>query len=280
MGLAASQARLLLLTARKSDLEYRAQMISQRKTMLAMQTEELALNYSNALNNRALFYTYTASSTNGTSQTELLTYDNFTAVDNGTGGISKYRLVTPDGKVLARSVEEANEKYKGNGDKEYTEDDVLVLSAAFSNPQYLQDLISSGALIIEQSTPSTYYSYNDTLYTNSELTEQINTAMDDKTDAERQEAINAAKQDPVVKSSWNSIALSAMTDVASRLDETDDAAASAEYEYQSLIIQNADSQLDVELKQVETQQKACETEIDSVKKIIEKNIESGFKTFA
>lgn len=34
MGLAASQARLLLLTARKSDLEYRAQQITNTEMVL------------------------------------------------------------------------------------------------------------------------------------------------------------------------------------------------------------------------------------------------------
>jgi hypothetical protein len=52
MGLCASQARLLMLTARKSDLEYRRMQITNAKQMLAMQEEEIATKYSNALNNR------------------------------------------------------------------------------------------------------------------------------------------------------------------------------------------------------------------------------------
>ena len=56
MGLALSQARMLLLTARKSDLEYRAQAISQRKINLAMQTEQLANDYSNAMQNLSLIH--------------------------------------------------------------------------------------------------------------------------------------------------------------------------------------------------------------------------------
>ena len=54
MGLASSQARMLLLTARKSDLEYRAQAISQRKINLAMQTEQLANDYSNAIDRKSV----------------------------------------------------------------------------------------------------------------------------------------------------------------------------------------------------------------------------------
>ena len=51
MGMAASQARLLTLTARKSDLEYRAQQITNSEMILAMQTEVAAKEYSNAMSN-------------------------------------------------------------------------------------------------------------------------------------------------------------------------------------------------------------------------------------
>ena len=45
MGLSASQGRMLLLTARKSDLEFRAQQISQRRLILSQQLEEIAMEY-------------------------------------------------------------------------------------------------------------------------------------------------------------------------------------------------------------------------------------------
>jgi hypothetical protein len=54
MGLAASQARLLLSYARKSDLEYRVQIISQRRMLLSYTTEKLANEYGDALSNRKM----------------------------------------------------------------------------------------------------------------------------------------------------------------------------------------------------------------------------------
>ena len=56
MGLAASQARLLLLTARKSDLEYRAQQITNAEMILAMQTETVAREYSIKISNQTIKY--------------------------------------------------------------------------------------------------------------------------------------------------------------------------------------------------------------------------------
>lgn len=49
MGLAASQGRLLMLTARKSDLEFKIQCINQRRTVLAIQSEQLIRQYINAM---------------------------------------------------------------------------------------------------------------------------------------------------------------------------------------------------------------------------------------
>lgn len=49
MGLAASQARLLMLTARKSDIEFQIQIINQRRTTLAYQSAALAQKYANAI---------------------------------------------------------------------------------------------------------------------------------------------------------------------------------------------------------------------------------------
>jgi len=54
MGLSASQGRLLLLTARQNDLEFRAQQISQKRLILSQQLEEIAMEYENATSNRQM----------------------------------------------------------------------------------------------------------------------------------------------------------------------------------------------------------------------------------
>ena len=45
------------------------------------------------------------------------------------------------------------------------------------------------------------------------------------------------------------------------------------------IVQAEDKNLELRLKQLDTEQDAISTEIDSVSKVIEKNVESSFKTF-
>ena len=75
MGLAASQCRLLLLTARLHDTEYRAQMISQRRMALAMQTEQIANDYSRKLNNRIMYHVFDMNANENSTIKEVLTYD-------------------------------------------------------------------------------------------------------------------------------------------------------------------------------------------------------------
>lgn len=80
MGLSASQGRLLLLTARRSDLEFRAQQISQKRLNLSQQLEAISLEYENATSDRqmsiTLFLNGQADSNGSNVRTTNLTYAN------------------------------------------------------------------------------------------------------------------------------------------------------------------------------------------------------------
>ena len=54
MGMSASQGRMLLLTVRKSDLEFQAQQISQKRLILSQQLEKISQDYENATSNRQM----------------------------------------------------------------------------------------------------------------------------------------------------------------------------------------------------------------------------------
>lgn len=56
--------------------------------------------------------------------------------------------------------------------------------------------------------------------------------------------------------------------------------AEVEYEHELKIINRKDTKFDNELKKLETEESACKTEIDSVKKIIQDNIEKNFNLFS
>ena len=283
MGLAASQARYLLLTARRSDLEYRAQMISQRKIALAMETEQVATAYTEALNNRHLMFTFTASANDGTTKTEELTYKSFTSDANA----AKYRIIDPasgkivcldkseatryvnvneyanfdaDGNMTGWKDENAEANYNNACEKFYNEN--MLKLGALSNTKYLQDALQAGTLAIEKQN-----------VTISEIPE---------VDADGNPVLNDDNTQKTIKKqniSWESVVMSGMDDVSSELYTKDDNAAMAQYEHKSLLIQSQDKQLDVELKQVETQLEACKAEQESVGKMVKEKAGQDFKIF-
>ena len=57
MGMSASQARLLSITSRMNDIEYKSQQVANIKMRLASESEQVATDYTNALNKQKLTYT-------------------------------------------------------------------------------------------------------------------------------------------------------------------------------------------------------------------------------
>lgn len=243
MGLAASQARLLLLTARRSDLEYRAQIISQRKIMLAMQTEKLATDYTEKLSDKILMFTYDTDGSSGKTLTEVLSYAGITATNPDI--IGNYIVTDNQGNLVVPSLDKLPAGFVLSADKKsatFTDANGKVSAYPINvcedvaNPYVFQNALRNGGLYLEK-----YNKDNGTFESNA----------------------------------WQSDA-----NIQDTLYTADDDIAQAEYESSSLKLQNQDKMLDLELKNIETQHKAIETEVDSVKKVIEKNIEETYKIFA
>jgi len=101
---------------------------------------------------------------------------------------------------------------------------------------------------------------------------------------------DSGRMTSITDSEGNNYSLSVATadDTAAYNDATN------EYEYQQAlynnqmdqinaricVIQSEDKKLELKLKDLDTQQQAIQTEVDAVKKVIDKNIEQSFKTFA
>lgn len=110
MGLAASQARLLTITARLADNELRSQTINNAKMRLATQSSKASEDYVNALNNATMKFTNYA--LDGESQTQNLTFNALTAYSSYN---NQYGLVNSSGQLLVSETEAALfEKANGN----------------------------------------------------------------------------------------------------------------------------------------------------------------------
>lgn len=102
MGMAASQARLLTITARLADNELRSQTINNAKMRLAAQSALASENYINALNNATM--TFTNYDMEGESVSQALTYNALMAYSSYN---TQYGLVNSSGQLLVSESEAA-----------------------------------------------------------------------------------------------------------------------------------------------------------------------------
>lgn len=245
MGLAASQARLLLLTARKNDLEYRAQQITNAEMILAMQTEEVAREYSIKISNQTIMFT--------DAQDKDQTTKPITAAglsDLGSGDVYSLRMNPGNNYTLA--------------------DDQGNLYDVNSN-EY-KNLSSSEKAALHKITPNDWPKWTPTYDENGKMTNNY-------TGPEILQGYNNGSM-KIVDAKGEEVDLNSNNGFVTTYYTDDDRAAEAEYNTKTAAIQVKEKRLQNDLNQVQTQQKACDTEIDSVKKIMDKNIERTFKVFS
>ena len=260
MGLSASQGRLLLLTARQTDLEYQAQQISQQRLALAAKLDDISQEYENATNNRQMTITMQAS--DGTSIISNLTYAKLVsgaaalgeaAGLNQVNGINTsdntnsqaFRLSDGNSIVVSDISEIPGNVAEGQltnnritvGKVSYLVDKDLADNS--SNVNYLQNCLRNGKYIIQK-----YY------------------------------ADSQALDEP-----WKQIAWDSASNITDQYYEKDDAAAKARYDRLTKQVETQDKKLQLDLDNVETQRDAVKTEMESVEKVINENIEKTFDAF-
>lgn len=98
MGMAASQARFLGLTARKSNNEYEAQQINQKRLDLASQQEGIVKRYNEKMNNRMFFYLRDPDLS--TLNKQLTYWDIVNQIDNEENPGMGYRLTDANGNII------------------------------------------------------------------------------------------------------------------------------------------------------------------------------------
>ncbi len=229
MGMSASQARYLQLTARKSDLEFQAQQICQARLSLAQQTEAIGKTYSSKMNDRHLYFA-SANDAFGqkTSSLQRLTYSDITRSQLDENPGMGMRVVNQDGKIIAPGIP------AGANPDDYVID-LNCLSA-----DYLENKLRDAQWGLQKKAP----------------------------------------EGTVDGIDWVDVSFYTDNHISDMLYMENDSAAEAEYTRASETLQKHDKALEMQLTQITTQQKSLDTEMDSVKKVLEKNIEGSFKTFA
>lgn len=256
MGMSASQARLLTLTARMSDLELAAQQITNRKIRLATESQSVAEKYSNALNDKKLVFNKTNTRVTANNLTGYVA-DSLEAqriLKNSLGKVlvsAEIKNAYDHSSDLQSFLTEQHGLYPPQEQFPYYTNLYYAIQAAggcvtvedqslLDNSSWLSEQLSNGNLFIEKWNPNGGESGNG---------------------------------------AFVSVSYGTDTFLIEEYDTSNDAAAEAEYQAQTAKIQAKDKKLDNDLQQINTEHKALETEYDSVKKVIEKNIERSFKTF-
>ena len=253
MGMSASQARLLSITARMNDVEFKSQSISNTKIRLADESEQVANDYTKALNKQKLTFTnYSngqAQKVNLNSKTLAQFAERFKLVNaNGTDALYK-------SKVIKNANGENQVVYLDKNNSPITDSKGKYIT----NPSQAQDKVVSTGLKFDEST----------LY---EMLESGQFML--------QEYTKKTTADGVEKQDWYDTSVSSNTQLSIETDSTELAKAEADYNAKSKKINNKEKLLDNDLKALDTERQALKTEQDSIKSLIKDNVDKTFNLFS
>ena len=337
MGMAASQARFLGLTARKTNVEYEGQQINQQRTTLSNQSA----NYYNQLLGMEVpvppsvddFTKTVYSFTDGALEnvvTSLIaqgegkflvsytrSYTDDTAVvsttssiitRSGTEGAYVYNVGAKQLRALGQGLQGTEGNYSLTAEfKEFaakdeylstlTEDQqikLLLEEQAYKeklDEKYNKDVESADDFWqVYYKHDTTSGTYNPVFYKTNDLTKDT-TIYSDKTGASQSFIPAYSTGSERVTDEIKGTEAKLEQDTSGRYIAYNDAMNQYEYDKATYdkaiedinnkieIIQIEDKNLELRLKQLDTEQDAISTEIDAVSKVIEKNVESSFKTF-
>ncbi len=286
MGLAANQARLLLLTAKNDSLELMAQMIEQERLILAMEQETIAQDYSDKTSNT--IYTCRVVDETGATSQETMTLDSLAKSQAGGAGTASIILADANGTPIVQANASKN-----------TDDDTTV-----GEWQMTYQVEVGGVMVdfddnLKSSNPNIYNYYQNVIESlnangsNTPLQFGISNGGYQLWIQDTSETANTNSTDQEVSATTGSGANLKVNDeffvrkspdslsaVTSRYYTEDDAAAQAEYNTAMAKVNALDQRLENRLNQLETQRKAIEQEVESSKSIVQSNVERTFKYFS
>lgn len=291
MGLAASQGRFLCLTARNNDLVYEGQQISQQRMALADKTQEIADRYNEKMNNKVMQAVVLE---DGSEIVKDLSYDLLVNQSEFSG--LGMRIVDLNGNVVIPGdylEVTTSEPNKPSETKRYYS------TADFIKANFT-DLTDEEKTNLSAKTMTELKDYYDSLNGHTsdnspvKLTPIVGKGEHTHIDPDCLKLENGKSkylQEKLLsgewtlekanaKGSWDTEIWQGSNKISEVYDTSDDSQAEAEYQSDMVALQKRDKVLELRLEEVQTEQSAVETELESIKKVIDKNIEDSFKTFA
>ena len=295
MGLAASQARFLGLTARKSNTEYEGQQVNQQRTALANESASLYSQLTNLsvptppdiTNYYTTEYSFTYEDIEYTMNTlPVRTEKGYDVELSYMEEIPSYKHVQNDALPFAPSatlnpaqttLENRPELVKQietlhNGE---TVDTSKAINAYNYNNKWYYEYINAN-------NEAQYFEYN----LNKQIVNQPFAGAQitfSKSGDIESIMVPGVTGNKAMSVSTNSVADDNAYDLAMstyQKDYSEYEKTMAQINAKTEVLQQQDKTLELRLNQLDTEQNAISTEMDAVQKVIEKNVESTFKTFA
>ena len=315
MGLSASQARFLQLTARRSDIEYEVQQINFQRLQLSNKLSAASTKYQDATTNRKMVFSFNTGSEVQKVDLSYTNYKNY--MNQQLEGLStsqeKYYLVSSSGNKLVVGSEEEKADLIERNTTRTSMDSITAAKAEVSAYEEYERKKANNELgedytIVNKPSSEVYRlaqmdvsQYERQVITNDEG-EEIEYVLERKftdkdfmivEDLDDTELFQKAIQDGVyyfaqyeendegekelARKGWETLGGGAIVE---EYDKSDDAQAEAEYQQIQDKVQSLDKKLELKLDQLETERNAITTELESVQKVVEDNIESSFNTFS
>ncbi len=245
MGISANHARLLMLTARKCDLETQMQVLLNNKLNIARETSDIANNYNDSISNRKLSIfkpvLNNAPITNIAGYTQESLYQD----------LSAQNLYNTGGLLLV-------EKTTGG---------IYQQISAAPNPVQIEEGLRNGIYFMVQASTLSTQDPKSVTFTSGGAGSYMNGSVTLSTDT-------------TGNTSWEIVDWRDSTQIIDQLDKSDDDEAKANYERLMNEIKEKESEMDVEINKIETQHSAISNELEATQKIMTKNTEDSFKYFS
>ena len=284
MGMSASQARLLSITSRMNDIELRSQQISNTKIRLADESEQVANNYTRALNASKLTYTDYSS---GQAKTVDLTPKNLSnyglcLVNRSDNSIfssdvtpaQMYEMIESGQFFLAKA---------GQTTTTPTQAQAQIPTLANSNNVTFVNKLNptNTATFVNKLNPTNTVTNWNTISGMGQTGEVINASSKKYTFTDFWDEVDI--EDTNIKTYLQNpeeVSVSGNTFLNIQSDDTNLAKAEAEYNAQTAKINAKEKKLDQQMKEMDTEHSALKTEYDSVKSLISDNISKSFQLFS
>ena len=244
MGLSASQARLLNLTARMHDIEYKAQNLEAQKLQMANESQQVYSEYETALNKTKI-------QQKDISQSGATFFKNITAATLKDAGYSfEVAVGTSKGKVYKEMADAITEL--GNTGCVSQDGNFVGTNEQVTN------FINEGYIVLVK------------------VLDKDNKQVKNFNDKDFLEDIQKAE----ATSGTYEVNVATDTGLQEVTDEVDLKKAEAKYESDMRKINNKDAKFDTDLAALESERNAIKTEMDTLKSVAKDNVDRTYKLFS